>query len=96
MALSESPGPIINFDAIIDCIFELEKSHHRIFCERSGELIKSEAVSIVDPQQWMAWRDSHNALINAYEPIKRDPRFGKLLRPARPSRWGDTVTGSAP
>ncbi|TKV80139.1 hypothetical protein FDV58_18000 [Bradyrhizobium elkanii] len=94
--LAESPGPIITFDAIIDCIFELEKSHYKTFCERSLEIIKSKSASIVDVQQWTEWRDSHNALIDAYEPIKRDPRFGKLLRPARPSRWGEKITANSP
>jgi hypothetical protein len=93
--MTQSPGPIIGFDAIIDCIFELEQGQYRIFCEQSLELRKS-GEATTSGIHWAAWRDSHNALVDAYEPIKRDPRFGKLLRPGRPSRWGNKVIGNAP
>jgi hypothetical protein len=40
---------------------------------------------------WRNWRQAHNNLVREYETIKRDRRFPKLFRPARPSRWGDPV-----
>ncbi len=46
--------------------------------------------SILNPL-WRNWRQAHNNLVREYEAIKRDRRFPKLFRPARPSRWGDPV-----
>jgi hypothetical protein len=91
--LIESPGPIIKFEAIIDCIAGLERENYRNFCEQRHEIA---AAASINPEAdvsvrsaWLEWASSHNTLVDAYEPIKRDPRFGKLLRPVRPSRWGD-------
>jgi hypothetical protein len=91
--LIESPNPIIKFEAIIDCIAALEKDSYKIFSEQFEEIAAPANIDVktdanVRPT-WSEWRERHNALIDAYEAIKRDPRFGKLLRPARPSRWGN-------
>ena len=36
--LAESPGPIIRFNAIVDCIHQLEKGGYKRFCARSHDL----------------------------------------------------------
>lgn len=48
---------------------------------------------------WEDWRHAHNAMVAAYEPVKRDSRMGELFRPARESRWGGIIpppTGAIP
>jgi hypothetical protein len=94
--LTESPGPIIKFEAIIDCIAGLEAGSYKKFCEQLDEIANA---ADINPKAnakllpiWFEWAQSHNALVNAYNTIKRDPRFGKLLRPARSSRWGDPIS----
>jgi hypothetical protein len=91
--LRESPDPIIKFRGIIDCIAALEKDDYRNFRERIEELAGSANINLeADPKLglvWHSWRIRHKALVKAYETVKRDPRFGKLFRPARPSRWGE-------
>jgi hypothetical protein len=37
------------------------------------------------------WRQKHNAMVAAYEPIKRNPTYDRLFRPVRPSRWGEPI-----
>jgi len=91
--LTQSPGPVIRFDAMIDCIFEIERHEYRAACEYTNDLALSVGVD-QDTNEALtplreAWRAKHHALINAYDKIKRDSRFEKLLRPARPSRWED-------
>jgi hypothetical protein len=94
--LRESPEPIIRFNGIIDCIATLENQDYRNFREKIEELAKSANIDLeADPKLglvWHGWRVRHKALVKAYEAIiKLDPRFGKLFRPARPSRWGDPI-----
>lgn len=90
--LMESPGPIIRFEALMDCIHELESGGYWRLRNEVGTLAFSLGQ---DPpkddglkESWNDWVDKHNQLIAAYEAIKRDSRFGKLFRPARESRWG--------
>lgn len=45
---------------------------------------------------WEHFRESHNQLVDEYNKIKRDVRFGKLLRPARESRWGPIINAIHP
>jgi hypothetical protein len=89
LGLTDSPGPIITFDKMLDYIFELEKEGYKTFCDQAAEIASVSGVDQRVDELWTSWRVRHTALVDTYEPIKRDPRFGKLLRPARPSRWGD-------
>jgi hypothetical protein len=91
LGLTESPGPIMNFEGIIDCIYDLERQEYRDFCGQSGKIADAINTNQKIEECITAWRGRHNALIDAYETIKRDSRFGKLFRPARHSRWGDKV-----
>jgi hypothetical protein len=40
---------------------------------------------------WNDWKATRNALVNKYEDIKTDQRFGILFRPFRESKWGDII-----
>lgn len=93
--LLASPGPIIRFETIIEHIAALENESYRVLSEQRDLLAISFGVNLATDTNlrpvWLKWAQAHNALIDAYEAIKRDPRFGKLLRPARSSRWGDRI-----
>jgi hypothetical protein len=92
--LTESPGPIIKFEALIGCIFEIERSY-KTYCDQVGLIVNGTKLDCKRDRDlrplWEEWRVRHNALVAAYEPIKRDSRFGKLFRPARESHWGTTI-----
>jgi hypothetical protein len=93
--LLESPGPIIGFETILEHIGALESGAYREFSEQMSEFGTIFSLNVRTNADlkpiWLKWVEAHNALIEAYDPIKRDPRFEKLLRPARPSRWGDRI-----
>ncbi len=93
--LLASPGPIIRFETIIEHIAALENESYRVLSEQRDLLAISFGVNLATDTNlrpvWLKWAQAHNALIDAYEAIKRAPRFGKLLRPARSSRWGDRI-----
>jgi hypothetical protein len=88
--LADSPGPTIKFDGIIECIHELEREFYKNFCEQGTAVGTSQEVDLRNGPvigEWNRWRDAHRKMVNAYESIKRDIRFGKLHR-LKPSRWG--------
>jgi hypothetical protein len=93
--LLASPGPLIRFEAIIEHIAALENENYRVFTEQMNQFAIIFSLNVRTNANlrpvWIKWVEAHNALIEAYEAIKRDPRFGRLLRPARPSRWGDRI-----
>jgi hypothetical protein len=93
--LLASPGPLIRFEAIIEHIAALESGNYREFSEQMNGLAITFSMNVRTDANlrpvWLKWVEAHNVLIEAYDPMKRDPRFGKLLRPARPSRWGDRI-----
>ena len=48
-------------------------------------------------QYWEKWHAKHVALKKRYDAtIKRDPRFPKLFRPGRESRWSDIESERGP
>jgi hypothetical protein len=86
--LTDSPGPSIRFDKIIECIHELEREFYRNFCEQGTALASAQNIDLEHGpaiREWNQWRDAHLRMVTAYEPIKRDIRFGKLHR-LKPSR----------
>lgn len=93
--LLASPGPLIRFEAIIEHVAALENRNYKEFSEQLNEFAIAFSINVRTDANlrsiWLKWVEAHNALIEAYDAIKRDPRFGKLLRPARPSRWGDRI-----
>ena len=74
---------------MLDCIHELEREFYKNFCEQGIELGKSAKIDLKNALilEWTQWLDRHRKLVKAYEPIKRDIKFGKLHR-LKPSRWG--------
>src|SRR5207253_5266142 len=91
--LQQSPGPIIKFEPMIDCIFELEQQGYKNFCGQYLELTESDQLARDALEtHWQTWAALHNELIDAYEAIKRDARFGRLVRPVKPSRWVDKTS----
>ncbi|MEO5756815.1 MAG: hypothetical protein ABIQ51_08165 [Mesorhizobium sp.] len=93
--IASSPGPDITFEAMLDYIDELEKGAYR---DNYLQFVKMISTIEIDQshqkairEAWERFRVSHNRLLAEYHNIKRDIRFGKLLRPARKSRWGDTI-----
>jgi hypothetical protein len=93
--LLASPGPIIRFETIIEHIAGLENGAYRTFSEQMNEFAVIFSKNVTTDSNlrpaWLKWVEAHNTLVEAYGPIKRDPRFGKLLRPARHSRWGERI-----
>ncbi len=93
--LLASPGPLIKFEAIIEHIAALENENYRVFSEQMNEFAIIFSMNVRTDANlrpvWVKWVEAHNALVTTYDTIKRDPRFGKLLRPARPSRWGSLI-----
>ncbi|MGH6671469.1 MAG: hypothetical protein ACRECV_05770, partial [Xanthobacteraceae bacterium] len=93
--LLASPRPLIKFDAIIEHVAALECGNYGLFSEQMNQFAVIFSLDVRTNASlrpvWLKWVEAHNALVEAYDPIKRDPRFGKLLRPARPSRWGDPI-----
>ena len=93
--LTNSPGPIMTFDGIIDCIYELELGSYRNALDQTARLSLSTEAAAENKEllkdKWGNWMKAHNHLVSSYENIKRDSRFGKLLRPARRGRWGRLI-----
>ncbi len=86
-----SPAADLSFEEIIDCVDGIEKSYET-FCGQAG-LIAGGLDYKEHPRfgpMWEVWRETHNEMVEAYEKIRRDVRFGKLHR-LRPSRWGGII-----
>lgn len=89
--LTDSPGPSIRFDKIIECVHELEREFYWNFCQQGIALASAQDIDLEHGpaiREWNRWRDAHLKMRAAYEPIKRDIRFGKLHR-LKISRWGN-------
>lgn len=95
LGMTQSPGPILFFEELMDCIHNLEKGSYRSAVEQTAKLASEIEHEINQGSElrhmWEAWRNAHNSLIDAFIPIQRDSRFPRLLRPARPSRWGNKI-----
>jgi len=92
--VSMSPPEDVPFFELVECIDELEREPYRTLCGQADVILdkNGNSLRLEDHQElfraWSDWQRHHNAMLDAYEPIKRNPIFGKLYRPARPSRWG--------
>jgi hypothetical protein len=87
--LSMSPAVMPSFSALITSIHNAEFSHQQSV-DGVTDLVRSLGIRPNEllSQLWSNWHVKHAALIKAYEPIKRDTRFGLLFRPLRENKWG--------
>lgn len=91
--IRESPGPLISFQDLTACIAKLESGTYAHFCEQGKRLADILEISLSSNNEysnlWAQWKRKHISLVQEFEKVKRDSRFGQPLhRPARPSRWG--------
>lgn len=100
--LSNSPAEYIDFPSMVEGVSWVEQSYE-FYCRQAGRLAQTGYVREVNyreiARRYEAWRIAHNAMVEAYEAIKRDSKMGKLFRPARESRWGGLMlpfTGAVP
>ena len=97
----DSSEPTIRFEALIGCIKGLERNAYRKFCDQADEIAVLGNLDYKRDKSagpiWEQWRTRHNALVTEYETkIKTQVRFGKLFRPLRQSRWGNTIEPAGP
>jgi hypothetical protein len=94
--LGGSPAPTLTVREMAISIVELENDSYRRLCEQADELAQ---VANVDYRRhaslapiWESWRVDHNHLVEEFDKLKRESRFGRpLYRPQRPSRWGGLI-----
>jgi hypothetical protein len=91
-----SPMPVVTNGQMIDCITKLENGNYKQFCDQADDLAKEAGIEIQSEmglfRLWDEWRHRHNALIEEYDSLKRESRFGSpLYRPQLPSRWGEKI-----
>lgn len=88
-----SPMPCLSNGDMIRFINTLEREGYREFCEQAEQLGKVAGFDYRTHRNtgplWEEWRESHNALVSAYDELKRKSRLKGLYRPQRPSRWGE-------
>lgn len=94
---SPSSAPTMTVHEIAHCIVELENGSYKSFCDQASELDKT-----LDLDQerrnvlkglWIEWGQKHNKLVEEFDQLKRETRFGRpLYRPQKPSRWGGMIT----
>jgi hypothetical protein len=94
-AFGGSPQPNFSLREMINFVDTIEKNYH-CFVQQLGEMV--ERLNILPEHSselwslWDNWREKHEALKSAYEPVKRMRRLGKpLYRPGLESRWGNVI-----
>lgn len=95
----DSCDPWIKWDALVDCIKTLERTGYRALRKQVDEIAESAGIELRNDTQisplWRDWSDKHIALVNEYNKVKSNPRYGKrLFKPLQESRWGE-ISGSA-
>jgi hypothetical protein len=90
---TSSPIGYVPLEGMMDRIAKIEK-HYKAFVDQADEI--AGGIDCRDhaalKQPWEEWRSKHNTLKAQYDTIiKTDPRFPKLFRPGRESRWGDII-----
>jgi len=90
--LCESPAAFIPLPEMIDCVDDVERNYASLY-KRLKMLAESNQLDLTSDKFAGVrgeWEQTHQALVAAYEPLKRDSRFGtKIFRPGRESRWSD-------
>jgi hypothetical protein len=94
--LCSTEGAVLPYNELVRCIHDLEAQQYQEYCAYGDKLAVEMQVLTMNQTsdvygQWESWRDQHNAMISAYEKIKRDARIPRLFRPGRESRWGGQV-----
>lgn len=87
--IADSPVNVPSLDFVIDCFAEIEGA----FGELNSDVQRLLAHECIDPSADPEIVEAHEeykqrflALLEAYEPIKRSSKFGRLFRPGRP-KW---------
>ena len=88
--------PIVTNGQMIDAITKLENKNYKAFCDQADELAGAAHTDVRRNATlyplWEEWRLQHNALVDEYDKLKRESRFGPpLYRPQLPSRWSDKI-----
>jgi hypothetical protein len=95
--LYHSPPKFITFDEMCWAVGHIEYGYDS-FLEEGNRIARSgymhPRVAPVVAQLWEQWRVAHNALVTAYEPIRRSPKMDTLFRPAGESKWGGIIPQS--
>ena len=94
VVLGGSPPGYIPLDQMIEAVRAIETSFYD-FQLRAKRLAKSAGIDIArDPDfaDTLEELASHyDAMVVAYEPIKKNDKLGKLFRPVRQSEWGGVI-----
>lgn len=92
-----SPKDTMSIRQMIECVCDLENGSYKRFVDQASELDK--ALDANNDHRnairglWRDWGERHNRLVEAFDALKRESRYGPpLYRPQRPSRWGGLVT----
>lgn len=95
--------PELKFYKLMHCIGEMESGSYYSVILQADVLKEAANTSFADSPEifgaWQEWAAAHNAMLDAYEKIRTDPRFtrvsgsGKrsLFRPLKEVRWGPRV-----
>jgi hypothetical protein len=86
----------VPLNIMMDHIDRMER-HYNDFVEQADEIAGGMDYSqhADFKRYWEKWREYDTLLKTTYDAtIKQDPRFHKLFRPGRKSRWGDIVPSS--
>lgn len=90
-----SPPEPVTKSEIVTYVHALETGYQAVVQQANLLAIAAGGINLARHPDFIAlyerWRQAHNAMVMAYEPIKRNHAFGDLFRPARPSRWGDLI-----
>jgi hypothetical protein len=92
--LSDSPPKFIPFEEMCFAVGHIEYGYDAYLAEgnriaRSGYVHPRVGERVAE--LWEQWRIAHNAMVAAYEPIKRNSKMGRLFRPVRESMWGGNI-----
>jgi hypothetical protein len=95
--LADSPPKFIPFDEMCWAVGHIEYGYDAFLLE--GVRIANSGyvhprVAAIVAELWEKWRIAHNAMVAAYEPIKRNSKMGSLFRPVRESMWGGNIPPS--
>jgi hypothetical protein len=95
LRFSTSPPEPVSKAEMIEYVHKLETGYQAVIMQAQKLSIAAGVIELsTNPEfapMFEKWRRTQNAMIAAYEPIKRNSDMGKLFRPGRPSRWGQII-----
>ncbi len=90
-----SPPQSVTKDEMIGYVHALETGYQAVLDQTQLLAVAAGTIDLATHPDFAPmferWRLAHNAMVAAFEPIKRDRAFDKLFRPIRPSRWGGPI-----